>query len=90
MPENLNIHLSANSASATREANERTIKQGFKNPARAAFTNISNEAWEEVKRANVPQQYASLLDAVLETAAKNIIRRHVENHSGSIPNTGLS
>ena len=83
----LHIFATAESAAAVRNNDQRTIKQGFKNPARAAYVNISNEAWDKLKTAGVPDQYAPLLEAVLTQAAKNIIKRTVDNLSGRIPST---
>lgn len=83
----LSIYATAESAAAARNNDQRTIKQGFKNPARAAYVNISNEAWDKLKTAGVPDQYLPLLEAVLTQAAKNIIKRTVDNLSGRIPAT---
>lgn len=83
----LTVYATAESAAAVRTNDQRTIKQGFKNPARAAFVNVSNEAWDKLKTANVPDQYSALLDAVLVQAAKSIIKRTVENLSGRVPST---
>lgn len=83
----LPIYATADSARATLRDSEKTIKQGFKNPARAAFVNVPSEAWDKLRNSGIPDQYASLLDAVLVTAAKSIIKRSVDNLSGNIPAT---
>jgi hypothetical protein len=83
----LQIYATAESAAIVKTTNQRTIKQGFKNPARAAFVNVPNEAWDKLRNSGIPDQYASLLDAVLTSAAKSIIKRTVDNLSGRIPNT---
>ena len=83
----LNVYSKAESARAVLRDNEKTVKQGFKNPARAAFVNVPSEAWDKLKNSGIPDQYASLLDAVLVTAAKSIIKRAVDNLSGAIPAT---
>lgn len=83
----LSVYNSAESARAVLRDNEKTIKQGFKNPARAAFVNVPSEAWDKLRNSGIPDQYASLLDAVLVTAAKSIIKRAVDNLSGAIPAT---
>ena len=51
---------------------ERLIIVRFKNPARAAAIAIPSEPWHTM-RAEVPEAYAGLLDAVLEKAAKDIL-----------------
>jgi hypothetical protein len=51
---------------------ERLIIVRFKNPARAAAIAIPSAPWASM-RADVPVAYASLLDAVLEKAAKDIL-----------------
>jgi len=66
------ITISRNPESVTPAANERLIIVRFKNPARAAAIAIPAESWERMKR-EVPLTYASLLDAVLEKAAKDIL-----------------
>ena len=66
------ITISRNPESVTPAANERLIIVRFKNPARAAAIAIPAEPWERMKR-EVPLAYASLLDAVLEKAAKDIL-----------------
>ena len=66
------ITISRNPENVTPNANERLIIVRFKNPARAAAIAIPAEPWERMKR-EVPLAYASLLDAVLEKAAKDIL-----------------
>ena len=66
------ITISRNPESVTPATNERLIIVRFKNPARAAAIAIPAEPWERMKR-EVPMAYASLLDAVLEKAAKDIL-----------------
>jgi hypothetical protein len=51
---------------------ERLIIVRFKSPARAAAIAIPSAPWNTM-RADVPMAYASLLDAVLEKAAKDIL-----------------
>lgn len=57
----------------------RTITQNFRNPARSLSINIPSDAWAPLK--DLPQQYAGLLDQVLETAAKNILKNYAEGFS---------
>ena len=66
------ITISRNPENVTPAASERLIIVRFKNPARAAAIAIPAEPWERMKR-EVPLAYASLLDAVLEKAAKDIL-----------------
>ena len=66
------ITISRNPENVMPAANERLIIVRFKNPARSAAIAIPAEPWERMKR-EVPLAYASLLDAVLEKAAKDIL-----------------
>ena len=66
------VTISRNPESVTPAANERLIIVRFKNPARAAAIAVPAEPWERMQR-EVPLAYASLLDAVLEKAAKDIL-----------------
>ena len=60
------------------EAGERIITARFRNPARSATVIISNQAWQDMAR-QCPASYAPLLAAVLETAAKSILSKRLEN-----------
>ena len=66
------ITISRNPETVTPSASERLIIVRFKSPARAAAIAIPAEPWTTM-RADVPMAYASLLDAVLEKAAKDIL-----------------
>ena len=66
------ITIHRNPENVTPGANERLIVVRFKNPARAAAIAIPSEPWHTM-RAEVPEAYAGLLDAVLEKAAKDIL-----------------
>ena len=66
------ITIHRNPENVTPGANERLIIVRFKNPARAAAIAIPSEPWHTM-RAEVPEAYAGLLDAVLEKAAKDIL-----------------
>jgi hypothetical protein len=66
------ITISRNPENVTPSANERLIIVRFKNPARAAAIAIPADPWRTM-RAEVPDAYAGLLDAVLEKAAKDIL-----------------
>ena len=66
------ITISRNPENVTPGANERLIIVRFKNPARAAAIAVPADPWTTM-RAEVPEAYAGLLDAVLEKAAKDIL-----------------
>ena len=66
------ITIHRNPENVTPGANERLIIVRFKNPARSAAIAIPAEPWHTM-RAEVPEAYAGLLDAVLEKAAKDIL-----------------
>lgn len=59
---------------------QRLITARFRNPARSATVLISNQAWQDMER-QVPAAYAALLASVLETAAKSILAKRLENMS---------
>ena len=61
--------------------NERTIVQRWKAPARAVAVNISNAPWANLETDGVPEQYRAILAAVLEGAAKSILKRTVESYN---------
>lgn len=60
------------------DSTQRTITARFRNPARSATVIISNQAWADMAR-QCPASYAPLLAAVLETAAKSILSKRLEN-----------
>lgn len=57
----------------------RVITARFKNPARSATIAIPDVAWTDLE--TVPEQYRAILDAVLETAARNILSKHLNAFS---------
>ena len=61
--------------------NERTIVQRWKAPARAVAINISNAPWANLETDGVPEQYRAILAAVLEGAAKSILKRTIESYN---------
>ena len=61
--------------------NERTIVQRWKAPARAVAVNISNAPWANLETDGVPEQYRAILAAVLESAAKSILKRTIESYN---------
>lgn len=66
------LTISRNPENVSVLASERLIIVRFKNPARAAAIAIPAYPWERMN-LEVPLAYASLLDAVLEKAAKDIL-----------------
>lgn len=67
----------------TAPSNSRVITSRFRNPSRMAAVIIPNTAWDTMSAAvgTAGAAYASLLSAVLETAAKAILTRRIENMS---------
>ncbi len=61
--------------------NERTIVQRWKAPARAVAINISSAPWDSLVTDHVPEQYRAILSAVLESAAKSILKRAIESYN---------
>jgi len=59
---------------------ERLITARFRNPSRSATIIIPSTAWTTMA-SQVPTAYASLLGAVLETAAKSILSKRLESMS---------
>jgi hypothetical protein len=59
---------------------QRLITARFRNPSRSATVVVPITAWETMQ-SQVPAPYAALLGAVLETAAKSILSRRLENMS---------
>jgi hypothetical protein len=83
-----NIRILTSPAGITAElliapANSRVITQLFRNPARMASVIIHNTAWQAMTDSigTNGAPYAALLGAVLETAAKAILKRRIENMS---------
>ena len=66
------ITIHRNPENVTPATGERLIIVRFKNPARSAAIAIPADPWTTM-RAEVPEAYAGLLDAVLEKAAKDIL-----------------
>ena len=69
---NAMLTISRNPENVIPNMGERLIIVRFKNPARAAAIAIPSAPWNAM-RAEVPDAYAGLLDAVLEKAAKDIL-----------------
>lgn len=59
---------------------QRVITSRFRNPSRQASVIISDTAWTTMA-SQVPSNYAALLAAVLETAAKSILSKRLESMS---------
>lgn len=58
----------------------RCIVVRWKNPTRVVAAAVPMNAWNEA-RESVPAEYLPLVEAVLESAAKDTIRRYVEAHT---------
>lgn len=79
------IIIHTTQATATQEAMEqaasgqqtRSITARFKNPARAAHLNIPAGAWANLAASGTPDNYRPILEAVLESAAKSLISKHL-------------
>lgn len=67
----------------TANNNERTISQRWKSPTRSVSVNIPATPWQQLE-LEIPEQYRALVGAVLESAAKSILKRFVESYS-SLP-----
>jgi hypothetical protein len=83
-----NVRILTSPAAVTAEmltapANSRVITSRFRNPSRMAAIIIPNTAWDTMSYAigAAGAPYAALLGAVLETAAKAILTRRIENMS---------
>ena len=70
-----------NACAIVRSEAQRTIVQRWKAPARAVAINISNAPWANLETDGVPEQYRAILAAVLEGAAKSILKRTVESYN---------
>lgn len=75
----LQLHTDTKAATLLAQPGERTIVQNFKNPARKLAVNIPGDAWQPL--ATVPEQFRGLLDTVLTSAGKSILRRYAGNYS---------
>lgn len=74
------VYSDPSAAAKVATDDEMTITQRWKNPARAIAVNIPATPWSNVEK-NVSAAYAPLLAAVLEGAAKRILKRHIEAYS---------
>lgn len=76
------VYSDPSTAAKVAADDEMTITQRWKNPARAIAVNIPATPWTNVEK-NVSAAYAPLLAAVLEGAAKRILKRHIEAYSAT-------
>lgn len=83
---NATTYTDPNACAIVRNEAERTIVQRWKAPARAVAINISNAPWTALAADGVPEQYRAILSAVLESAAKSILKRTIEGFN-TIPAT---
>lgn len=74
------VYSDPSAAAKVATDSETTITQRWKNPARAMAVNIPSTPWDNVEKS-VDARYAPLLAAVLEGAAKRILKRHIEAYS---------
>ena len=74
-------HSDSKAAHLLCPADHRTIKQDFRKPSYTVAINIPATAWDALKANNIPETYLGLLDTVLESAAKSILKRYVESFS---------
>lgn len=81
-----NTYTDPNACAIVRNEAERTIVQRWKAPARAVAVNINNAPWSNLAVDGVPEQYRAILAAVLESAAKSILKRTIEGFN-TIPAT---
>lgn len=59
----------------------RLIEVSFRAPARYAACYVPADAWRQMRAAVADASYATLLEAVLDKAAKNILSARIENMS---------
>lgn len=60
---------------------ERLIVSRFKNPARTAALAIPDTAWRDLEREAISTAYRSILEAVLDNAAKTILSKHLNSYT---------
>jgi hypothetical protein len=80
------VHTTPEQAKFSRAAGEvaqsaKLITQHYRSPSRSALVWIPGDAWQELDNSTTPANYKPLLSAVLETAAKSILKRRLENMS---------
>lgn len=57
---------------------QRTVHQDFRNPARTIAINVNDRAWQDLRAAHLLEQYAGLLERVIDNAAQSILKRYAE------------
>jgi hypothetical protein len=55
------------------------IIQHYRSPSRSAAVWVQGDAWAELEASETPASYKPLLSAVLETAAKSILKKRLES-----------
>lgn len=70
------IHTDVKAAALLTPASHRLIVQHLRNPARSICVAIPDAPWAQLRADSVPLQYISLLDGILESAAKAILKRY--------------
>lgn len=80
------IYKDRKAAAVATQPGERCIAISLKNPARQFAINIPATPWQELASDNVPPQYIELLGAVLDKAAKDILKSYLISFS-VVPST---
>lgn len=70
------VNTDVKAAALLTPATHRLIVQHLRNPARAICVSIPATPWEQLRASGTPEAYIGLLDAVLENAAKSILKRY--------------
>ena len=66
-------------ANCTPSPDARIVTASFKGPARTATIAVPLAIWADLE--TVPEQYRAILDAVLETAVRSILSKHLKAYS---------
>lgn len=72
----LNISTDVKAAALLTPADHRLIVQHLRNPARSICVAVPAAPWTQLRTSGVPETYVGLLDAVLDNAAKAILKRY--------------
>jgi hypothetical protein len=73
----IDLFATADGATLTATAHQKTIVCRFRSPSRVIAANISNDAWTRV--SHIDATYRPLLEAVLYSAAQSILSRYYLN-----------
>lgn len=72
----LTINTDVKAAALLTAAGHRLIVQHLRNPARSICVAVPDAPWAQLRTSSVPEQYLGLLEAVLDNAAKAILKRY--------------